>query len=429
MASFDDDYVVRTFSPALVDGKPDEATAAWLGATRIGFHEKADADAVRESAIGSVDDGRVFTGVYPRRPVAGGLDETWPVGTFTGYTKTINVGGGRLVDAYLVSDVTVRPTHRRRGMLRTLMTERLAAAAASGHALAALTASESTIYRRFGYGPATRKRTVVLERDVPVTLLAQPTGRVEMASPTSLAAIAPRVFARFHETTPGSVDRQGQYSNLYNGLTYGTAKPDDELRAAIHVPDSGEADGYVLYSMREEAGASVLEIADLVSATADAFLGLWDFLGSVDLVQRIRWSKAPVETPLLHALTASRSLQTERESDHVWLRVLDVQKALSARPYARDGEITLRVHDKLGHAEGTFRLEVVDGVGHATRIADSAPASLELDAATLATLYLGGVPVSVLGEAGLVVEHTRGAIRLATQMFAADRPVYGVTDF
>src|SRR4051794_8703217 len=123
MASFDDDYVVRTFSPSLVDGTPDAATEAWLSATRIGFHEDSDPDAVRESAIGSIDDGRVFTGVYARSPLAGSLGDDWPVGTYAGYTKTVNVGGGALLDTYRVSDVTVRATHRRRGMLRHLMTE------------------------------------------------------------------------------------------------------------------------------------------------------------------------------------------------------------------------------------------------------------------------------------------------------------------
>lgn len=430
MASLDDDYLVRTFTPALDDGVPDAATAGWLGATRIGFHENSAADNVRESAIGSIDDGRAFTGVYARHPLPGTLDETWPVATYTGYTKTVNVGGGRLVDTYLISDVTVRPTHRRRGMLRHLMTERLAAAAAAGHSLAALTASESTIYRRFGFGSATRKRTVVLHRETPFALLSQPSGRVELAPASAIAAVGPRVFARFHETTPGSVDRQGQYANLYNGLDYGTGKPDENARAAIHVPDGGgEPDGYVIYSVKMESDKSVLSVADLVAADSAAFLALWDFLGSVDLVDLVRWKKAPVDGPLLHALASSRSLETESEHDHVWIRILDAPAALSARPYAVDGTLTLRVHDKLGHADGTFRLEAADGNGHAARVGDNEHADLELDIATLGTLYLGGVSVSVLAEAGLVAEHTAGSLRLATQMFQATRPVYGVTDF
>jgi predicted acetyltransferase len=430
MASFDDDYVVRTFSPSLVEGAPDPRTTAWLAATRIGFHEDSDPQAIRESAVGAIDDGREFTGVYSRTPLAGSLGDDWPVGTYAGYTKSINVGGGALVDAYLVSDVTVRATHRRRGMLRHLMTDRLATAAASGHSIAALTASESTIYRRFGFGPATRKRSIEIDRSVPFALLGAPTGRVEMADPAALAGIAPRVFAAFHSVSPGSVDRQGQYANAYNGLEYGTAKPDRAVRAAIHVPQAGgDADGYVLYSMVSEDGKTVLKVGDLVAPSADAFLGLWDFLGAVDLVDVIRWGRAPVENPLLHALSGSRALETKGESDHVWLRILDAPAALSARPYAVDGSLTLRVHDKLGYAEGTFRLDSTDGVGHATRVGDNAPASLELDAATLGTLYLGGVAPTTLGSAGLIAEHRDGALVLAGRMFAQERAVYGVTDF
>jgi predicted acetyltransferase len=430
MASFDDDYVVRTFSPSLVDGAPDPKTKGWLAATRISFHEDSDDAKITQSALGSIDDGRVFTGVYARHPIAGTLGDDWPVGTYAGYTKSINVGGGSLVDAYLVSDVTVRATHRRRGMLRHLMTDRLAAAAASGHTLAALTASESTIYRRFGFGPATRLRRITVKLATPFTLLAQPQGRVEMTSPELLKAVAPRIFAAFHQTQPGSVDRQGQYQNSYAGLDYETGTPDLTVRAAVHVPSGGrEADGFVLYTMGSEGSRSVLTITDLVAPSRDAFLGLWDFLGSIDLVDEIRWSKAPIENPLLHALAGSRALETDGEVDHVWLRILDVPAALSTRPYACDGTLTLRVHDKLGHADGTFRLEVEGGVGHATRVGDSTPASLELDAATLATLYLGGVAATLLGAAGLIAEHRPGALTLAARLLAQDRPVYGITSF
>lgn len=429
MASFEDDYVVRTFSPALVDGTPDAATAGWLAATRIGFHENDDPVNVKESAIGAIDDGRVFTGVYPRTPLPGALDENWPVGTYTGYTKTINVGGGSLVDAYLVSDVTVRPTHRRRGMLRHLMTERLAAAASAGHALAALTASEATIYRRFGFGIATRKRAISVRRDRPFALLAEPSGRVELAPLSTLATVAPRVFAAFHAASPGSVDRQGQYANQYRGLDYATAKPDTDARLALHYGDDGEPDGYVLYAMKEEGNDSILQITDLVASSTTAYLGLWDYLGAVDLVSRIRWSKAPVADVLPLALVDSRSYTIDKESDHVWVRILDAPSALSARPYARDGALTIRVHDKLGHADGVFRLEVADGHGHASRVGTGSAVDLEMDAATLATMYLGGTPVSLLAAAGLVRAASPEMLTLATGMFAPDRPVYGVTEF
>ena len=432
MASFDRDYDVRTFSPALVAGVPDPATAGWLAATRIAFHQDDSEAAILQGAIGAIADGRVFTGVYPKQAVPGALDETWPVGTYTGYTKTINVGGGALVDAYLISDVTVRPTHKRRGILRHLMTERLQAAAASGLVLAALTASESTIYRRFGFGPSVRGRSISIRRDLPLELLTEPTGRVELADPRSLAETARRVFKTFHSRTPGSVDRQAQLWDRLLGIRTEEGKADDTLRAAVHLPDdassSADIDGYVVYRMTTGEHRETLEVVDLVSSDTQSFLGLWRFLGSVDLVSTITQQSAAVDSPLLHALANSRSLETTREKDHIWMRILDPEAALAARPYAVDGRVALRVHDRLGYCDGIFVLDSVGGSATVTRQDDATP-DLEFDAATLATLYVGGATVGVLAEAGLVTEHRAGSVALATAMFAPDRPVHAITEF
>src|SRR4051812_7108099 len=51
-----------------------------------------------------------------------------------------------------VSYVGVLPTHRRRGLLRRMMRRQLDDVYRRGEALAVLTASESAIYGRFGYG-------------------------------------------------------------------------------------------------------------------------------------------------------------------------------------------------------------------------------------------------------------------------------------
>lgn len=460
MASFDDDYDVRTLSPVLDGSEPDAATAAWLGATRIGFHQSNSAIGVRDAAREASADGRVFTGVYARTPLAGSLDPAWPVATYADYVKTINVGGGALVDSFLISDVTVRPTHRRKGILRHMMEARLAAAASQGLALAALTASESTIYRRFGFGPATRQRGVRIKRHRPFALHVQPQGRVELASAQELGDVIERVFAAFHAQTPGSVDRQAGYRERLVGLTSNEGKLDEGLRAAVHYGvgagaaggvvagragsagagaagagatgspvSANDIDGYVIYKMTSEGGVDTLEVVDLIGTTRDAVLGLWDFVGSVDLVEAVVFRHAPEESPLLHALVDSRSLQTERDFDHVWIRILDVTAALSARPYAAEGTLTLRIHDALGYTSGVYQLRAADGRGEVTRLADDAHADLSLDTATLASLYLGGVTASLLVAAGLVVEHTPGSAALASALFAPDRPVHSATDF
>ncbi len=103
----------------------------------------------------------MLRGVWQDQPTIG--SGVIPVATYSSFDKTLNVGGGRLLPLRMITDITVSPTHRRRGLLRTLITQDLTEAAASGLPLAALTASEGSIYGRFGFGPATRYRNLEVD--------------------------------------------------------------------------------------------------------------------------------------------------------------------------------------------------------------------------------------------------------------------------
>ncbi|RKR76106.1 GNAT family N-acetyltransferase [Frondihabitans australicus] len=432
MAAFDDEYETRTFTPVVIDGEPDAATRDWIAATRVAFHETNSASGVTVGAVAAVADGRTYTGIYDRRPLTGSLDATWPVATYADYVKTINVGGGALLDALLISDVTVRPTHKRKGMLRRMMTARLTHAADDGIPLAALTASESGIYRRFGFGASTRVRRISIRPEKRFELLTPPAGRCELARASDIQEIARDVFARFHARTPGSVDRQHQLWNRRLGLGGDEPKLDESVRAALYYSPAGDIDGYVTYRLKEEGHTAALEVIDLVPATDEAYLGLWQFIGTVDLVDRITYGVAPVVDPLLEALVESRTLETTGEEDHVWFRILDPVAALSARPYACDGTLTIKIHDDLGFSAGVFELSVSHGAASVRRIDandSTAIADLALDTATLARAFVGGTPVTALAAAGLVEHRDPAAVRLATAMFMPDRPVYGITYF
>src|SRR5262249_18485849 len=60
--------------------------------------------------------------------------------------------------------VSVLPTHRRRGILSAMMRHQLADIAARGEAIAALFASESVIYGRYGYGCASTELELTVRR-------------------------------------------------------------------------------------------------------------------------------------------------------------------------------------------------------------------------------------------------------------------------
>lgn len=441
MSHLDERYEIRRFAPALDGDRADAATAGWLASVQLGFHEKRFANPEREAAAARrlLDDGRELTGVYVRSapsvsgvPGAQGatlLDDVQPVGTFTSFTKTLALGAGVLLDAHLISDVTVRPSHRRRGVLRAMMVDNLTRAAEAGLAVAALTVSEATIYRRFGFGPATHLRSVRVRSDRPAHLLSVPAGTVELAEPSRLDELARDVFARFHAATPGSIDRHaGEWTQLLTGGSDETS-PDLGLRAATHTAPDGIVDGYVTYVVEERGDVLSLKIADLVATAPDAYLALWDLLLSVDLASEVTWRSAPLDDPLRHALADSRQQKVTDETDHVWLRILDPVEALEARPYTVEDTLTLRVSDNLGFADGVLRIQTRAGSATVTREPDGTRADVELDVAALGSLYLGGTDPVALGAAGLVHERTERALLRLRSLFAQERQVYGITRF
>ncbi|WEO79405.1 GNAT family N-acetyltransferase [Cryobacterium sp. SO2] len=432
------EYEIRRFEPA-APGEPGypEATA-WDKAVSFGFHEERSTDErIQESIARSRIDGAVFTGVYQTgQPAPHSLGSEVPVATFGTQPSTLNIGFGRLLDAHLITGVTVRTSHRRRGLLRRMMTEDLALAKESGIAIAALTASEASIYARFGFGVATAEQSITVDTGAKFRLSHVPVGTVEVADPTVLLELAPQIFNRVHGAQPGSIGRQEFYRQLAAGTASREGGPDTKVKVALHYAPGGTGentgentvDGYVSYRFGGwDKTPATMEIVDLVAATPAAYLELWQYLAAIDLVERITWNEAPVDNPLTWALTDSRCVAASNPRDLLWLRILDVPQALQARQFAADGTLVLTVTDGLGLTAGTFALEVRDGTARVS--ASAAAPDLELDIAALSSIYLGAVNPVTLAAAGTVHEHSAGAAFLAARLFAVERPAHCLTHF
>jgi predicted acetyltransferase len=424
------EYEIRRFEPASPGEPGFPEAAAWDQAVSFGFHEERSTDErMQESIARSRLDRAVYTGVYQTgEPAPHSLGTEVPVATFGTQPGTLNVGFGRLLDAHLVTGVTVRTSHRRRGLLRQMMTEDLALAKGNGIAIAALTASEASIYGRFGFGVATAEQSITVDTGAKFRLDHVPVGTVEVADPTVLLDLAPQVFARVHSAQPGSISRQEFYRQLAAGATSREGGPDAKVKAALHYAADGTVDGYLSYRFGGwDKTPSTMEIVDLVAATPAAYLELWQYLAAIDLVERVTWKEAPVDNPLTWALTDSRCVSASNPRDLLWLRILDVTQALEARQFAADGTLVLRVTDGLGLTAGTFALEVRDGAARVT--ASAATPDLELDIAALSSIYLGAVNPVTLAAAGTALEHTAGAAFLAARLFAVERPAHCLTHF
>ena len=288
--------------------------------------------------------------------------------TFGTLRKDLNIGYGRQLRTHMVTAVTVRGTHRRQGLLRRMMTEDLAAAKADGLAMAALTASEGSIYGRFGYGVATFERSIKVDTGPRFRLRHAPAGTVEIADRKVLLELAPgsvrtRPPAHARDRSSGRT-RTGSASPAPVGRD---GSEDEAIRCALHYDAAGAVDGYVSYKFAGwDTKPYTMEIVDLVAATDAAYLELWQFLGSIDLWtgsagRKRRWTTRWPGRWRTRAASSPRTTATCSGCGS-WTPA----KALAARRYSADGALVLRSADALGFAGGTFTLEVSGGEAHVT---------------------------------------------------------------
>ena len=427
-----DKYEIRRFKAA-EKGAPGYAQGTdWIQAVGFGFHDSRRNDDFVDKIMDMYRaDGRELTGVYQTGEVAPhSLGADIPVATFGTLRKDLNVGYGRQLRTHMVTAVTVRGTHRRQGLLRRMMSEDLSAAKADGLVMAALTASEGSIYGRFGYGVATFERSIKVDTGPRFGLRHVQSGTVEIADRKVLLELAPEVFERVHRLTPGSILRQDAYRQNVSGTVGRDGKEDEAIKCALHYDAAGTVDGYVSYKFAGwDSKPYTVEVVDLVAATDAAYLELWQFLGTIDLVQRISWPDAPVDDPLGWALTDPRCVEASDHRDMLWLRILDSVRALGARRYSADGRLVLGIADSLDFAGGTFVLDVKDGEATVSVAGPETRADLSMDVADLASIYLGAVCPVTLKAAGRIQEHTEGAGVRAKLMFAVERAPHCLTHF
>ncbi len=435
MAELSGNYEIRRFDAVSKDEPGYAEAEKWVKAVAFGFHESTRTpEHIAKSLATYRADRRILTGAYQTGEVAPqSLPADVPVATFGTLRKTLNIGFGRMLETQMVTAVTVRTSHRRRGLLRRMMSEDLDMARRDGLAVAALTASEGSIYGRFGYGVASFERTVKVDTTARFQLNHEAVGTVEVADPKVLLDVAPEVFDRVHSLTPGSIGRQEWYRQLASGALGRDGKDDPAVKVALHYGPGGTVDGYVSYKfLGWDTKPYTVDVVDLVAATTGAYLELWQFLGAIDLVERVTWAEAPVDDPLAWALADPRCIDSSDARDMLWLRVLDVAKALEARHYPADGRLVLDVLDPLGLTAGTFALEVSGGEAAVVPLAAAGgpgERDLTLDVSALSSIYLGAVCPVTLTAAGRIRENTRGAALRARQMFTVERATHCLTHF
>jgi predicted acetyltransferase len=370
--------------------------------------------------------------VYRTQRVTAATDRDQVVGTFRSWDLDLTVPGGGSLRADAISSVTVQPTHRRRGILTSMMAADLAAAAERGVPVAILIASEGGIYGRFGFGVGVETATWTVDLRT-ARLRPEATASLDgcrILPAADLREEAPQVYAR--SRAAGAIDRADDWWDLRLGIV---PWPGDERKhqvAVLHRADDGTPDGYLLYRVEEVwvdgVARSTVHVVDLMAASTNAYRALWRYLVELDLVAAVRAEERPRDEALPWLLTDPRAARQTSRCDFEWTRLLDPAAALSGRRYETLGACSIEVIDPDGWASGRFLLEVApDGTGSCAPT--SRPAEVGLTVQALSALWLGGGSIvgAVLG--GQAVEHVDGAAGRLGGLLRTTRAPWTSTSF
>ncbi|MER5942119.1 GNAT family N-acetyltransferase [Streptomyces sp. NPDC001928] len=358
----------------------------------------------------------------------GAFDAGRCVATFRSFAQEITAVGGATVPADAISNVTVSPTHRRRGLLSRMMAHDLAAAKDRGDVVATLISAEYPIYGRYGFGPATW--TAQWTIDVPRTGLdprwAGPEGggRIDIVDAADVRKIGPELFERVRRAQPGAVDRGERWWQVSTGAVRLDRSPWTDAFFAAYRSAGGEVEGLVKYTADDHWGdgkqpLNTASVTWLIGATPEAERNLWHYLCSIDWITTVKsgW-RAPDDLLPFH-LPDPRAARVTTLVDWLWVRILDVVRAMEARTYDGRGTLVIEVVDASGLAGGRYRLETsADG---ASCTPTTAAAELTLDVADLGTLWLGDESAVRLAALGRVREERAGAALVADALLRTSR--------
>ncbi|MFD7940115.1 GNAT family N-acetyltransferase [Streptomyces sp. NPDC059755] len=352
-----------------------------------------------------------------------------PVGTAGAYSFELTLPGEILAPAGGVTAVGVLPSHRRRGVLGAMMRHQLTELRARGEFLSVLLASEALIYRRFGYGPATYTRRLTVPRhkaalalprargtaDAPATGsdTGPDTGTIELLRGAECGEILEEVYDRYRRAQPGALSRPHRWWARRAGQAPISPAP---RHVAVHRDADGVPDGYASYSIGE---GDTLTVDETIAGDDAVFTALARFVLGHDLVTRIVFRHFPPEHPLRWQFADFRAAEVSDDTDWLWVRLLDVPRALTARGWGTDGELVLDVDDPFLGEHGRHLLTVRDGKAECVPT-DREP-DLSLDVSDLGSVYLSGTAPSTLVRAGHIRAHRPGAAGLADALFRAER--------
>jgi predicted acetyltransferase len=345
------------------------------------------------------------------------------VGTADTVTSGLTLPGGAVVSHAAVTHIGVLPSFTRKGIATDLVRHQLRDAATRGEVVATLRASEATIYERYGYGVASSSQTVeVKTARAALRHGVGPGGAVRLVDASEIWELLPRICQQNRASRAGTIDRPDVW---WQGLRLRTEAASGPRYVAVHGAPGSET-GFVRYRPVDTetwfvSDQRTVVVEDFYAPTSEAYLGLLRFLLELDLIDRIVFWMLPVDDPLPTLLLDRRAARVTAVHDETWLRILDVEKALTARRYAGEGVVIIGVDDTLLQ-DKSISMSITE---HGAEVTEQLP-QLRVGVEGLASVLLGGATWRSLVLAGLASCDDPVVVDQADRLFAVrDAPYAG----
>lgn len=326
------------------------------------------------------------------------------VGHVAAFRFDSTIPGGARVPTAGVTRVGVLPTHTRRGLLTQMMQRLLDESRERGNVLATLHASETSIYRRYGFALATDSiATVVTPRAAKPWRTPAAPGSMRLLDRSEVLDVVPLLYERTARWRVGSISRPIWWwrRSLEDAIRPADSPFGKGSFVAVHSDMSGNDDGFVHYDVdwNESFATNPVgngKVRDLWGSSPGVEIELWRYLTDIDLIVRWDADVRPTDEAVRRAMHDSRAYEARQRLDDQWVRILDVDTALSERRYGPvDAHVTIGVEDPMFLTNrGTWE------ISSAGAIRSDGPADVAVDIATLSAAYLGAVSWNDLASLG-----------------------------
>lgn len=349
------------------------------------------------------------------------LEDGDMIGTGGAFSFELTVPGEKTVPMAGTTIVSVQPTHRRRGVLTSMMEYHLDEVVERGEPVAGLWASEASIYGRFGFGPATYMYETKMRTPTVTMATPEPIGRVRLVDQADIEPVLTSVYEKVRPNTAGMLSRSEAWWKLRMLRESESSRSEKSARRFVVYEEGGDPRGYAIYRQKQNWGhfpEGEVHVIEVISASPAAHRGLWGYLTNIDLFPQLEWWNSPIDDALPHSVTEPRRVQREL-SDSLWIRLMDVSAALEARRYEHDGEVVIDVEDPFRPPNsGKYRLSVSQGSATCQRVDAAADITCTID--VLGHLYLGGGDGLGMWRAGRI-QGDAPAIQQFHRIFRTDR--------